>query len=77
MWRLHEKIMFAPTHKGPTPPPIYEQGPSSAGLILGLAGTAVDSFGVMQDNTAPDIWSGGGSSTASSWSTGNNWSYGA
>ena len=58
MWRLHEKIMFAPTHKGPTPPPIYEQGPSSAGLILGLAGTAVDSFGVMQDNTAPDIWSG-------------------
>ena len=60
MWRLHEKIMFAPTHKGPTPPPIYEQGPSSAGLLVGLAGSAIGGIQSAGANTAPDIWSGGG-----------------
>ncbi len=72
--RLFEKIRFAPIH-GRTPmAPELEAGPSKAGLILGLATTAVGGFQRVQDLKAPSIGSDAGEVTENSWDAGNvNW----
>ncbi len=50
----YEQIRFAPIH-GPTPmAPEMEAKPSSAGLLLGLAGSAVGAVGEHRDWLATD-----------------------
>jgi len=52
--KLYEKVRFPPVH-GHTPvPPELEAKPSSASLILGLAGTALSTYGAHQDTAAAD-----------------------
>ena len=51
----YEAVRFAPIH-GPTPmAPELEAKPSSASLILGLAGTAVGGIQDYQAGKAPEI----------------------
>ena len=55
---LHEKVKFAPIH-GPTPiAPELEAKPSAAGLVLGLAKSAVTGYASAKAFTAPKIGSG-------------------
>jgi len=57
---IYNKVRFAPT-VGPTPhAPELEAKPSSAGLILGLAGTAVQGFKDYREFKAKDFGGGGG-----------------
>ena len=66
--KLFEKIRFSPIH-GRTPmAPELEAGPSKAGLILGLATSAVGGFARAQDLKAPSIGSGPGEVTENNWS---------
>ena len=75
--KLFEKIRFAPIH-GRTPmAPELEAGPSKAGLILGLATSAVGGFQRAQDLDASKYlkdMGGDGQVTENSWDAGNvNW----
>jgi hypothetical protein len=57
-WKLYENIRFAPIH-GHTPmAPSLEAAPSKAGLILGLASTAVGGISDFKDAQAPKLGSG-------------------
>ena len=57
---LFEKVRFAPIH-GPTPiAPSLEAAPSDSSMILGLAASALTSYGVGQALKAPDIGGKGG-----------------
>ena len=57
-WNLYENIRFAPIH-GHTPmAPELEAAPSKAGLILGLASSAVGGITDFKDAKAPKISSG-------------------
>ena len=47
--RLYEKIRFPPVHGHAPVPPQLEAKPSSASLMLGLAGTALSTYGMHQD----------------------------
>ncbi len=52
--RLYDKVRHPPIH-GHTPvPPELEAKPSSASLMLGLAGTALSSYGMHKANAATD-----------------------
>ena len=58
-WNLYEKVRFSPVH-GHTPmAPELEAAPSKAGLILGLAGSAVQGYKDFKANKAED-WRGSG-----------------
>ena len=75
--KLFEKIRFSPIH-GRTPmAPELEAGPSKAGLILGLATSAVGGFSRAQDLDASKYlkdMGGPGEVTENSWDAGNvNW----
>ena len=58
-WNLYEKVRFSPVH-GHTPmAPELEAAPSKAGLILGLAGSALQGYKDYKANKAED-WRGSG-----------------
>jgi hypothetical protein len=63
-WGLYEKIRFSPVH-GHTPlAPELEAQPSKAGLVLGLASSALGGYEKYRDFKAPNIGSGKGSGSA-------------
>ena len=78
---IYEKVRFAPIH-GPTPiAPELEAKPSSAGMILGLAGAAVQGFKDFREFKASGIGSGkgggGGSTSSTSFNTDLGFNYGS
>ena len=54
--KLFMDVAFAPVHGFRPAKPEMEAGPSKAGLILGLAGSAVEGFSGMKKNTAPKVY---------------------
>jgi len=69
--KLFMDVAFAPVHGFRPAAPELEAGPSKAGLILGLAGTAVQGFADYKANKAPSVGkkkssSSGGTTSSSS-----------